>query len=224
MTHLPHLRPQQEDSADSGQDRTKCWRGTRGAGEGYAEAVISIVPIRVGAALLTFVVACASCALALPVQSSPGVRAEGDGWRLLGRFRTSVPYTVRLATDAEELEAELEWHGIAAAPPNWDPAREVIAFFSEGIGSSCPEVAISDITIDRDGQRVYATFADPVAVQLGNTPRACTADLVGAQTFVVALARDGLPAGPFRLALEEDVVGCHPDCGWGPTEISVTLE
>ena len=196
--------------------------GTRGTGEGYAETVMS-VSLR-ACAVLVLVVAWAGCTSALPDESSPGVRTEGDGWRQLGRFRTNVPYTVRLAADAEELAAELEWHGIAAAPPNWDPAREVIAFFSEGIGSSCPEVAISDITIDRDGQRVYATFADPVAAQLGNTLRACTDDLVGAQTFVVALARDRLPASPFSLALEEDVVGCHPDCGWGPTEITVTLE
>ena len=103
-------------------------------------------------------------------------------------------------------------------------AVPVIAFFNEGIGSSCPEVAISDITFDGAGRRVYATFSDPVAAAAGNTPRACTADLVGSQTLVVALARDHLPASPFTLSLEEEVVGCHPDCGSGPTEITVTLE
>lgn len=191
-------------------------------GEGYAGAVTPMV-LR-GWALLVLLVALSACSVALPDESGPMMRTEGDGWRQLGRFRTNVPYTVRLANDADELATEMEWHGIAAAPPEWDPSREVIAFFSEGVSSSCPEVAISGIAIDREGRRVYAAFVDPVAFQVGNTPRACTADLVGSQTFVVALARDRLPESPFSLALEEDVIGCHPECGSGPTEISVTLE
>lgn len=149
---------------------------------------------------------------------------EGDGWRQLGVFRTNVPYTVRLAQTDEQLGSELDWHGITANVPAWDSEQEVIAFFSEGIGSSCPEVAVSDITFDEAEQRVYATFVDPIASATGNTPRACTADLVGSQTVVVALARDHLPESPFTLSLEDEVVGCHPDCGSGPTEITVTLE
>jgi hypothetical protein len=152
------------------------------------------------------------------------VRTEGDGWRQLGVYRTNVPYTVRLAQTEEQLATELEWHGITADMPAWDADQEAIAFFSEGIGSSCPEVAVSAITFDDGGRRVYAAFVDPIAAAVGNTPRACTADLVGSKTVVAALARDHLSASPFTLSLEETVVGCHPDCGSGPTEITVTLE
>jgi hypothetical protein len=113
---------------------------------------------------------------------------------------------------------ELEWHGIGADPPDWDPRREVIAFFSDGIGSSCPELALAAVTIDRQERLVYAAFRDPLG------PRACTADLVGAQTFVVALARDRLPPSPFTLRLRAELIACHPDCGAGPTEIEIRLE
>jgi hypothetical protein len=129
-----------------------------------------------------------------------------------------------LAQTAEELDAEWSWHDITAALPVWDPEEEVVAFFSEGIGSGCPEVAVSQITFADAGQRVYATFVDPGAAAVGSTPRACPADLVGSQTVVVALARDHLAEDSFTLSLEEDVIGCHPDCGWGPTEIEVSLE
>jgi hypothetical protein len=175
----------------------------------------------VGAAILL-----TSCDLLVdgPRSANVGIRTEGDGWRQLGRFRTNVPYTVRLAQNPAELVAELEWHGIDAQPQDWDPATEVVAFFSEGVGSSCPEVAIGDIIIDRDARLVYGRFVDDVAARAGNTPRACTDDLVGSQTFVVALARERLPASPFTLRLEHDLIGCHPDCGSGPTEISVTLK
>jgi hypothetical protein len=166
----------------------------------------------------------ASCGFLVDGSQTSNIRAEGDGWRLLGRFRTNVPYAVRVASDPAELGAELLWHGIDAQPQDWDPESEVLAFFSEGIGSSCPEVAIGDIVIDRDARLVYGRFIDEIAAQMGSTPRACTADLVGSQTFVVALERDRLPASPFTVRLEQDLIGCHPDCGSGPTEISVTLE
>lgn len=181
---------------------------------------------RYGALIAVIAFLLTSCSLLVDGSGSAvaDLRTEGDGWRQLGRFRTNVPYTVRLAQDPAALAAELEWHGIHAQPPDWDPATEVVAFFSEGIGSSCPEVAIGDITIDRDAGLVYGRFVDEIAAHAGSTPRVCTADLVGSQTFVVALARDRLPASPFTLRLEEDLIGCHPDCGSGPTEISVTLE
>lgn len=165
-----------------------------------------------------------SCGLLVDGSQPVDIRTEGDGWRQLGRFRTNVPDTVRVAQDPAELVTELEWHGIEAQPLDWDPATEVLAFFSEGIGSSCPEVAIGEITVDRDARLVYGRFVDEIAARARSTPRACTMDLVGSQTFVVALARDRLPASPFTLRLEQDLLACHPECGSGPTEISVTLE
>lgn len=97
----------------------------------------------------------------------------------------------------------------------------MIAFFSQGIGSSCPELEIAGVTIDREARLVYAAFRDPLALE---SARVCTGDLIGAQTFVVALARDRLPPSPFTLRLSRQLIACHPNCGRGPTEIEVRLE
>ena len=136
--------------------------------------------------------------------------AGGPGWRFLGSFRTDLPYTVGVATNPSELASELDRYGIAAGLPEWDPATEIIAIFSEGIGSSCPEVRIDAMTFDAENGLVFPTLSDPLS------PRACTADLVGGQTFLVALARSSLPARQFTLILEPDM----PHLG----ELQVTLE
>lgn len=98
----------------------------------------------------------------------------------------------------------------AAGLPEWDPATEIIAIFSEGVGSSCPEVRIDAVTFDGEDGLVFPTLSDPLS------PRACTSDLRGGQTFVVALARDSLPGHQFTLILEPDL----PHLG----ELQVTLE
>jgi hypothetical protein len=136
--------------------------------------------------------------------------AGGPGWRFLGSFRTDLPYTVGVATNPAELASELDRYGIAAGLPEWDPATEIIAIFSEGVGSSCPEVRIDAVTFDGEDGLVFPTLSDPLS------PRACTSDLRGGQTFVVALARDSLPGRQFTLILEPDL----PHLG----ELQVTLE
>ena len=160
---------------------------------------------------------------AVTVQLFPADRpwsnpAGGPGWRFVGSFRTELPYTVGVATTPAELASELKRYGIPGGMPDWDQAKEVIAIFSEGIGSSCPEVRLDGVTFDLDQRLVYATMSDPLS------PRGCTADLVGAETFVVALSRASLPPSPFTLRLHEELIGCHPDCGSGPTEVLVTLD
>jgi hypothetical protein len=91
-------------------------------------------------------------------------------------------------------------------PPAWDPSPEVIVILSDGIGSSCPELRFDGVVVDTDTRLVYGQFSDPLA------PRVCTADLVGAKTFVVALAKDRLPPSPFTLQLDSR---CVPNCGSG---------
>jgi hypothetical protein len=141
---------------------------------------------------------------------------DGPGWRLVDVHRTSLAYTVGVARTADELAAELERHGIEGEPPEWDPTSEVMAFLSEGIGSSCPEVRIDGVVIDAERRLVFGEFSDPLA------PRGCTADLAGGQTFVVALQRAALP-DRFILRQFEENHACHPECGSGPSEIEVDL-
>jgi hypothetical protein len=143
--------------------------------------------------------------------------AGGPGWRFLGVFDTQLPYTVAFAVDDAQLATELQRYGLPDDPPAWDPAEEVVIFLSVGIGSTCPEVRLDAVVMDRDAGLVYGVFSDPFQ------PRGCTADLVGGKTFVVALARDELPPSPFRLQINEAPIGCEPDCGSGPSTLEVDL-
>lgn len=140
----------------------------------------------------------------------------GDGWRLLGHARVAESYTVRLAADAAELAALWDTVGMPGSPPEVDFGQALVASFVQGIGSSCPELRLDAIEVA--GDAVFPRLSDPFQ------PRACTADLVGGQAFVVALDRELVPAGPFRvrLAPPDQPLPCGGDCGSGaPAEVRV---
>jgi hypothetical protein len=131
-------------------------------------------------------------------------REVGEGWRLLAAGRTpGHAYAVRVATD-EPSWAEL-WDELALEQerPAVDFDAEVVAMFGHGIGSSCPEVRLDDVVIDAATSVVYSITSDPLG------PRACTADLVGAAVFVVAVSRDAVPASPFIVQLSDRVLDCE---------------
>jgi len=140
---------------------------------------------------------------------------KGAGWRLLGVFDTDRPYTVAAAVDDARLATEWQLYGLPGDPAAWDPSREIVIFLSDGIGSTCTELRLDAVAIEVD--KVYGEFSDPLQ------PRACTADLAGGKTFVVAVERDRLPASPFRLQIHEDPMPCEPDCGLGPASMLVDL-
>lgn len=142
---------------------------------------------------------------------------EGPGWRLLGAFDTHLPYTVAFALDRPTLAADWKRYGMSGAPPAWEPSDEVALILSDGRGSTCPELRLDGIGIDLSARLVFGQFSDPLA------PRVCTADLKGAKTFVVAVRKNVLPPSPFTLRLHKDLIGCEPDCGFGPATLQVTL-
>lgn len=131
-------------------------------------------------------------------------REAGDGWRLLAAGRTDGhAYTVRVATDESSWAALWDELALDDEPPAVDFASELVALFGHGIGSSCPEVRLDDVVLDTGASVVYSVTSDPLA------PRACTADLVGAAVFVVALSRDAVPASPFVVQLRDRVLDCE---------------
>jgi hypothetical protein len=142
---------------------------------------------------------------------------EGPGWRLLGAFDTDLPYTVAIAVDRAQLTAAWDRYALPGDPPAWDPSREVAIILSDGIGSSCPELRLDGVVMDADARLVHGEFSDPFA------PRACTLDLAGGKTFVVAVARSHLPPSPFTLRIRAEPIGCEPDCGMGPATLVVDL-
>ena len=78
--------------------------------------------------------------------------------------------------------------------------RNVVVSFAHGIGSSCPELRLDGVVVD--GADVYSLASDPI-LDVHGSPRACTADLVGAVTFVVAIDREVLPGNGFTLWLTD---------------------
>lgn len=124
--------------------------------------------------------------------------ATGDGWRLLaaGEASHGDAYTVRAATDEAQFDETWAAIGLGGERPAVDFGAEVVVSFGHGIGSSCPELRLDDVSIS-DGV-VYSVTSDPLE------PRACTADLVGAAVFVVAIERDALPEDAFTLQLDAD--------------------
>jgi hypothetical protein len=133
--------------------------------------------------------------------------AEGNGWRLLAAGESPTDaYTVRAATDGAEWDAMWEAIGLPGEPEPVDFNKEVAVSFGHGIGSTCPELRLDDVEID--GEVVFSRTSDPLS------PRGCTADLVGAAVFVVALERDDLPDEGFTLQLGPERV-----TGGGFTEV-----
>ncbi|MEA2651934.1 MAG: hypothetical protein QOI85_1655, partial [Chloroflexota bacterium] len=95
--------------------------------------------------------------------------------------------------------------GLDGDAPSVDLEDEVVVSFGHGIGSSCPELRLDAVEL---GSLVFSRTSDPIA------PRGCTADLVGAAVFVVAIERDALPDDGFTLQLGPERV-----TGGGFTEV-----
>lgn len=135
---------------------------------------------------------------------------EGDGWRLLaaGEASGNDAYTVRAATDDAEFDELWTALGLDGERPAVDFEAEVVVSFGHGIGSSCPERRLDGVSV-RDGV-VFSLTSDPLE------PRGCTADLVGAAVFLVALERSALPTDGFTLRLAEQRITGE---GAGSTEV-----
>ena len=146
--------------------------------------------------------------LDVTVHPVPGEWASiesGEGWRLVAVIEASgnEAYTVRAATDETAWSDLWEAIGGGSEPPAVDLDAEVVASFGHGMGSSCPELRL-DVVVIGDGV-VFSQTSDPLS------PRACTADLVAAEVFVVALSRDALPGGGFTVQVDERSAGCCGD-------------
>ena len=144
----------------------------------------------------------------------------GEGWRLAanGESRTDA-YTVRAATDEDEFAEMWRAIGLGGERPEVDFDDEVAVSFGHGIGSSCPEVRLDAIVIGEGV--VHSVASDPITDQFGS-PRACTADLVGAAVFVVGIRRSAVGDESFTLQLSERTVCGGDDCGF-PEMIVVRL-
>ena len=124
---------------------------------------------------------------------------EGDGWRLLAAEQGGAPpFRTGIATTPDQVEAALVEAGVPGLDVDLDLQTEVLVWFGEAYGSSCPDRRLDGIVVDTEPEPVLRpVIVDPT------DPGACTDDLAGAWAFVVAVERAVLPAGPFTIRLTD---------------------
>jgi len=121
----------------------------------------------------------------------------GDGWRLLADEKAGQPYRTGIASDQGSYELLWTAIGLSDQPQPVDFEAEVVIWFGAVYGSSCPNLRLDDVVVDRDRALVHAEIV------LVDAPAECTGD-ANPRTYLVALKRDELPTGPFSIQLGAD--------------------
>ncbi len=138
---------------------------------------------------------------------------RGDGWVMLAWEQGQGPaHEVGIATDQASYERLWQATQLAGSPPDVDFERDVVVWFAEGHGSSCPNLRMDEVIVDRERGQVYPLIVNPDLVI------ACTSDLAGAYQFVAALERAELPAEPFEIGF-----GGGGEKLWGSLRVDADL-
>ncbi len=135
------------------------------------------------------------CVDGVAVDAAPEDRPQaiaGEGWRLLGDSLTGEAFRTGVATTDAQLTRLWDSAGLNGDPPEVDWESEIVVWFGAVYGSGCP-VRMDGVIVA--GALMYADLAVPGAVY------GCNAD-GNPHAFVVAVARDLLPRGPFQVQLE----------------------
>jgi hypothetical protein len=138
---------------------------------------------------------------------TPGPQpTAGENWRLLADAQgEGESYRTWVATDESSYAALWDQIGLSQTRPPVDFDRDVVIWFGAVFGSSCPDLRLDDVVVDHDQSLVYADIV------LVDPPVACTDD-ANPHAYVVALERQALPQGPFRIQLgAEDPPGGAPE-------------
>jgi len=130
---------------------------------------------------------------------SEGPQAQqGDGWRLLADEQgAGQPYRTGIASDQPSYGALWTDIGLSGDPPAVVFESEVVIWFGAVYGSSCPNLRLDNVVVDRERALVHAEIV------LVDSPSACTAD-ANPHAYLVALERARLPSGPFAIQLGAD--------------------
>ena len=122
----------------------------------------------------------------------------GDGWRLLADEQgVGMPYRTGIATDDASYAHLWDLIGMPGDPAPVDFEAEVAIWFGAVYGSSCPNLRLDDVVVEKGRGLVYAEIVDLDAGMV------CTAD-ANPRAYVVAVERSRLPEGPFAIQLRAD--------------------
>ena len=147
---------------------------------------------RSGALALILVVVLAACAGSrVPGGDQPTV---GVGWRLLGHAEgAGEVYRTGVATTDGQLTALWRESGLGGEAPAMDWRAEIAVWFGAVYSSGCP-VRLDGVVVD--GATLHGQFVVP-----GSGPDSACAGDARPHSFVVAVKRTLLPAGPFVVQL-----------------------
>ncbi|GBE23571.1 hypothetical protein BMS3Bbin01_02956 [bacterium BMS3Bbin01] len=122
----------------------------------------------------------------------------GEGWRLLADEEgAGEAYRTGIATDARSYVRLWDQVALSGGAPTVDFTTEVVIWFGAVFGSSCPNIRLDDVVVDRDRALVYAKIV------LVDPPAACTAD-ANPHAYLVSVDRSMLPVGRFAIQLDAD--------------------
>ncbi len=122
----------------------------------------------------------------------------GDGWRLLADEQgVGESYRTGIASDRASYQRLWAEVGLSGEPPPVDFESEVVIWFGAVFGSSCPDLRLDDVVVDRERALVHAEIV------LVDSPMACTDD-ANPHAYLVAAERARLPSGPFAIQLGAD--------------------
>ncbi len=123
---------------------------------------------------------------------------QGEGWRLLAdKQGAGQAYRTGIASDQASYERLWANIGLSGEPPPVDFESEVVIWFGAVFGSSCPNLRLDDVVVEREQALVYAEIV------LVDFPMGCTDD-ANPHAYLVALERARLPSGPFAIQLGAD--------------------
>lgn len=123
---------------------------------------------------------------------------QGDGWRLLADEQgAGQPYRTGIASDQPSYATLWTDIGLSGDPPPVNFESEVVIWFGAVYGSSCPNLRLDDVVVDRERALVHAEIV------LVDAWGGCTDD-ANPHAYLVALGRARLPSGPFAIQLGAD--------------------
>lgn len=127
---------------------------------------------------------------------------SGDGWRYLTQVDRSLGQRTRFVTTDLGLEELWDDLGLEPPVPDVDWYDNIVVAFEIGYSGSCPDTRFDGITTGVG--ETYPITAGPTTLN-ASPQQTCTADY-NPRIYIVAVARDLLPAPPLLIKTGPEVV------------------